>query len=63
MFGIDCDGSEENVDQPGRPQGGLCRGGDPEFAVAIECGGTIDASEYDTIDNVYLVTIIIFCYG
>ena len=46
MFGIVCDGSEENVDQC-RPRGGLCRGGDREFAVAIECGGTIDASEYD----------------
>ena len=45
MFGFDCDGSEENVDQC-RPRGGLCRGDDPEFAVAIECGGVLDASKY-----------------
>ena len=43
-FGIECNGNGENVSQC-LPMGTLCRADDPEFAVAIECGGAIDESE------------------
>ena len=43
-FGLECNGDERNVSQC-IPLGTHCRAVEPDFAVAIECGGAMDGSE------------------